>query len=111
MFDHERHPHDSSPTSASDSQPSKIEKRQTNEMDARATLTLERRQVSEEQMRKFAGYAADVKTFLRRGGIIAWGIVPVDPPSVDRYAPMPPTKTIFGSCGLTPIVISYHPCP
>ena len=60
MFDHERHPHDSSPTSALDSQPSQIEQRQTNEMDAHGTLTLERRQVSEEQMRKFAGYAAEI---------------------------------------------------
>ncbi len=26
----------------------------------------------------FAGYAPDVKTYLRRGGIIAWGIIPAD---------------------------------
>ncbi len=60
MFDHERHPHDSSPTSVLDSQQLQVEQRQKNEMDVFAAMTLDRRQVSEEQMRKFAGYASEI---------------------------------------------------
>jgi GTP cyclohydrolase I len=60
MFESERKAEELPPTPGLGRQQLLIEQRQNNERGLSTVLTLERRHVSEEQMHKFAGYAAEI---------------------------------------------------